>query len=292
VSETVVIDSAMPGVGVVGLGNMGAALARRLVDWPGGLAVLDLDPAVVAPLVGAGARAAADLRDLASTATVISIVVLTDEQVRTVVGELLEVAAPGTVIAIHSTIDVETAPLLAAAGASRGVLVLDVALTGGPSGAASGQLVAMVGGDREAYNQAKPVFERWASLLLYFGPSGAGIRAKVARNLLQFIGYAATGEVARLAEAAGVDVLKLAAAIRHSDAIIGGPSVVMISPTQDAYALDDPLRPIFEHTRELGEKDLRHALDLGAALQIDLPFGQLGLASLGSALRVPREELL
>jgi 3-hydroxyisobutyrate dehydrogenase-like beta-hydroxyacid dehydrogenase len=286
-----VSDSAVLGVGVVGLGNMGAALAKRLVEWPGGLAVLDLDPAAAAPLVEAGARAALDLRDLAATASVISVVVLTDEQVRTVVGELVEVAAPGTVLAIHSTIDVETAPALAAEGARRGVHVLDVALTGGPSGAASGQLVAMVGGDRGAYDLAKPVFERWASLLLYFGPSGAGIRAKVARNLLQFIGYAATGEVARLAQAAGVDVLKLAAAIRHSDAIIGGPSVVMISPTQTAYPADDPLRPIFEHTRELGEKDLRHALDLGAALGIELPFGELGLASLASALRVPDEEM-
>jgi 3-hydroxyisobutyrate dehydrogenase-like beta-hydroxyacid dehydrogenase len=168
--------------------------------------------------------------------------------------------------------------------------VLDVALTGGPSGAANGQLVAMVGGDRDAYEQAKPVFSRWASLLLYFGPSGAGIKAKVARNLLQFVGYAATGEVARLAEAAGVDVLKLAAAIRHSDAVIGGPSVVMISPTTDPYAVDDPLRPIFEHTRALGEKDLSHAISLGQSLGIDLPFAELGLASLAAALRVPREE--
>jgi 3-hydroxyisobutyrate dehydrogenase-like beta-hydroxyacid dehydrogenase len=284
-------DTAMSdGVGVVGLGNMGAALARRLVDWPGGLGVYDLDPTAVAPLADLGAHAATDLRDLASTASVISIVVLTDEQVRTVVGALIEVAAPGTVIAVHSTIDADTAPELAAAASMRGVHVLDVALTGGPAGAANGQLVAMVGGDRAAYNRAKPVFERWASLLLYFGPAGSGIRAKVARNLLQFIGYAATGEVARLAHAAGVDVLKLAAAIRHSDAIIGGPSVVMIAPTQDAYAADDPLRPIFEHTRELGEKDLRHALDLGASLGVDLPFGQLGLASLASALRVPDEE--
>jgi 3-hydroxyisobutyrate dehydrogenase-like beta-hydroxyacid dehydrogenase len=280
----------MTGVGVVGLGNMGAALAKRLVEWPGGLAVLDLDPAAVAPLVDLGARAASDLRDLASTAGVISIVVLTDEQVRAVVGELVEIAAPGTVIAVHSTIDTKTAPLLAAAGERRGVHVLDVALTGGPSGAASGQLVAMVGGDRSAYERARPVFEHWASLLLYFGASGAGIRAKVARNLLQFIGYAATGEVARLAHAAGVDVPKLAAAIRHSDAIIGGPSVVMISPTQDVYLPDDPLRPIFEHTRELGEKDLRHALDLAATLGVGLPFGELGLSSLASALRVPHEE--
>jgi 3-hydroxyisobutyrate dehydrogenase-like beta-hydroxyacid dehydrogenase len=278
-----------PGVAVVGLGNMGSALAKRLVDWPGGLTVYDLRAEAVAPLVDAGARSAADLAEVAASARVISVVVLTDGQVRDVVGALIDAAEPGTVIAIHSTIDTGTAPQLAEIGARRGVHVLDVALTGGPSGAANGQLVAMVGGDRDAYDQAKPVFARWASLLLYFGPSGAGIKAKVARNLLQFVGYAATGEVARLAEAAGVDVLKLAAAISHSDAVIGGPSVVMISPTCEAYAAQDPLRPIFEHTRELGEKDLTHALALGESLGVDLPFGRLGLESLASALRVPRE---
>ncbi|HVW80845.1 MAG TPA: NAD(P)-dependent oxidoreductase [Mycobacteriales bacterium] len=283
-------EPASVGVGVVGLGNMGAALAARLMEWPGGLTVYDINPTPVGRLSAAGARGAADLADLASTASVISVVVLTDGQVRDVIGELVECAKPGTVIAVHSTIDVDTAPELAALAAPRGIEVLDVALTGGPAGAANGQLVAMVGGDRGAYEQAKPVFERWASLLLYFGPSGSGIRAKVARNLLQFIGYAATGEVARLAQAAGVDVLKLAAAIRHSDAVIGGPAVVMISPSQDPYGSDNPLRPIFEHTRELGEKDLRHALDLGAALGVDLPFGELGLASLASALRVPHED--
>jgi 3-hydroxyisobutyrate dehydrogenase-like beta-hydroxyacid dehydrogenase len=278
-----------PAVAVVGLGNMGAAIAGRLVDWPGGLTVFDVRAEATASFVDSGAHAATALGDVAATAQVISVVVLTDEQVREVVTELVGSAEPGTIIAIHSTIDAQTAPELASLGASRGVHVLDVALTGGPGGAANGQLVAMVGGDRDAYEQAKPVFASWASLLLYFGPSGAGIKAKVARNLLQFIGYAATGEVARLAEAAGVDVLKLAAAIRHSDAIIGGPSVVMISPTAAPYAEDDSLRPIFEHTRELGEKDLTHALALGESLGVDLPFGQLGLASLATALRVPRE---
>jgi 3-hydroxyisobutyrate dehydrogenase-like beta-hydroxyacid dehydrogenase len=285
-----VTEAGSPGVAVVGLGNMGAAIAKRLVDWPGGLTVCDLRAEVAAPFVEAGARSTGDLSDVAASSRVISVVVLTDEQVREVVGQLVEAAEPGTVIAVHSTIDADTAPHLAEMGARRGVHVLDVALTGGPGGANNGTLVAMVGGDREAYDYAKPVFACWASLLLYFGPAGAGIRAKVARNLLQFVGYAATGEVSRLAQAAGVDLLKLAAAIRHSDAVIGGPSVVMISPTTAPYAAEDPLRPIFEHTRALGEKDLSHAVSLGQTLGIDLPFAELSLASLASALRVPREE--
>jgi 3-hydroxyisobutyrate dehydrogenase-like beta-hydroxyacid dehydrogenase len=276
------------GVAVVGLGQIGAGLASRLVDWPGGLTVYDVRAEAAAPLVEKGARAAAALGEVAA-ARVISIVVLNDEQVREVVGELLTTVAPGTVIAIHSTIDAETAPELAERGARRGVHVLDVALTGGHFAVLEGRLVAMIGGDEAAHRIAEPVFARWAEHQLHFGPSGSGIRAKLARNMLQFIGYAATGEISRLAEAAGVDLLKLAAAIRHSDAVIGGPSVVMISPTTAAYPADDPLRPIFENTCELGEKDLSHALALGDALGVDLPFGRLGLASLAAALRVPHQ---
>lgn len=278
------------GVAVVGLGQIGAGLATRLVGWPGGLTVYDVRPEAVTPLVEKGARAAADLKDVATSARVISIVVLNDAQVRAVVGELLEEVAPGTVIAIHSTIDAATAPELADLAAQRGVHVLDVALTGGHFAVLEGRLVAMVGGDEAAHKLAEPVFANWAELQLHFGPSGSGIRAKLARNLLQFIGYAATGEISRLAEAAGVDLLKLAAAIRHSDAVIGGPAVVMISPTTEEYAADDMLRPIFENTRDLGEKDLAHALALGRSLGVDMPFGELGLASLATALRVPHEE--
>ena len=129
------MTDSMPGVGVVGLGNMGQALARRLTGWSGGLSVYDVRPEATAPLVEAGARAAADVKQLASAARVISVVVLTDQQVRDVVAELVDAAAPGTVIAVHSTIDAETAPELAELGAAHGVDVLDVALTGGPHGA-------------------------------------------------------------------------------------------------------------------------------------------------------------
>lgn len=274
------------GVAVIGLGQIGSGLAARLVDWPGGLTVFDLRPEAAAPLVEKGARFAADLAEVARSARVISIVVLTDAQVRDVVNGLLAEVAPGTVIAIHSTIDASTAPELAELALQRDVHVLDVALTGGHFAVLEGRLVAMVGGDETAHKVAEPVFARWAELQLHFGASGCGIRAKLARNMLQFIGYAATGEISRLAEAAGVDLLKLSAAIRHSDAVIGGPSVVMISPTTAPYAADDPLRPIFENTRDLGAKDLSHALALGRSLGVDMPFGELGLASLGTALRV------
>ena len=89
--------------GYIGLGNMGAPMAKRLVNWPGGLIVFDVRAEAMAPFVEAGATAAGSVADVAA-ADIISVTVLNDEQVRDVVGELATLAGPGTVIAIHSTI--------------------------------------------------------------------------------------------------------------------------------------------------------------------------------------------
>lgn len=265
-------------------------MAGRLVGWRGGLTVFDLRAEAMQPLVDAGARAAKDLADLANSASLVSVIVLDDAQVRQVVGDLIKLMPPGGVVAIHSTIDVETAPELAIAGAAAGVQVLDVPVSGGAIGAAEGRLAAMVGGDRAAYELMKPVFAQWAELVVHLGPAGAGTRTKLARMLLTFVGFAAAGEAQRLAEAAGVDLAKLAAVVRHSDAITGGPVAVMVRRSTAPYPDDDPLRPIFEHTRGLGEKDLTLALGLGASLGVELPFARLGLDTLAAALGVPHEE--
>jgi 3-hydroxyisobutyrate dehydrogenase-like beta-hydroxyacid dehydrogenase len=275
---------------MVGLGNIGGAMADRLVDWPGGFTVYDVRSEAMEPFAAKGATAATSLRDLGEHAAVISVVVLDDAQVRGVVDELLSVVSPGTVIAIHSTIDVATAAELAARAAPQDVHILDAPVSGGAMGAAEGRLAVMVGGERTAYECAKPVFSRWAALCVHLGAAGAGTRAKLARNLLTFVGYTAAAEAQRLAEAAGVDLGKLAAVVRHSDGITGGPSAVMIRPTTAAMAPDDPLRPIFEHTAQLGEKDLTLALALAESLDVDLPFTALARAGLAEGLGVPHEE--
>src|ERR1700756_34601 len=99
-------------LGYIGLGKMGAPMAKRLVDWPGGLIVFDVRAEAMTPLTEAGAQPANTVADVAA-ADVISITVLNDEQVRDVVGELVPTAKPGTVVAIHSTISDTTAVELA-----------------------------------------------------------------------------------------------------------------------------------------------------------------------------------
>ena len=278
-----------PAVGFVGLGQMGSLIASHLVEQPGGLVVHDVRPEATTTFAERGANVATSLGDVAATADVISVMVLDDAQVREVVDGLLPGARPGSVIAIHSTIRPDTAIECAARAATAGVALVDAPVSGGPSGAAEGRLAVMVGGDRAAYEQCREVFRSWAELVVHVGPVGAGTRAKIARNLVSFVSYCAAAEAQRLAETAGVDLGKLGAVVRHTDAIIGGPGAVMVRNTTAPMAADDPLREVFAHTRLLGEKDLSLAVEMGAALGVDTPFARLALDRLGPGLGLDEE---
>jgi len=276
--------------GFIGLGQIGAPMAGRLVDWADGLVVFDVRAEAVEPLVAAGATAAASVADVGSRAAVTSVMVLNDEQVRTVVDELLTTAAPGSVIAVHSTIRPETAEELADLAVDHGVDLLDVPVSGGFIGAHEGTLAAMVGGDRDAYERAKDVFARWASVVVHMGAAGAGTRTKLARNLMHFIAYTGAGEAQRLAEAAGLDLRKLARVVRHSDSVTGGPGAIMLRDTTAPLAAGDDWYDVLCHTRNLGEKDLALALELADALDVDLPLARLALRDFATGLGVPHPE--
>jgi 3-hydroxyisobutyrate dehydrogenase len=291
VSDDFPSGAAHVGVGFIGLGNIGLPMATRLSAWPGGLTVLDVRAAAMEKLVEKGARAATSPAEVARHATVISVMVFDDAQVRDVVaGEdgIFSAAAPGTVVAIHSTIAPETAIELATQGAAQDVMVVDAPVSGGSMGAHGGTLAVMAGGTDAAVDACRGPFACWAGLVAHLGPVGAGTHAKLARNLLHFVAFTAVGEATRLAEAAGVDVAKLGEVVRHSDAVTGGPGAIMLRDTAAPLRHDDGLFPIFTHTRNLGEKDLRHALDLGAELEVDLPLAGLALGGLAAALGVPR----
>jgi 3-hydroxyisobutyrate dehydrogenase-like beta-hydroxyacid dehydrogenase len=148
----------------------------------------------------------------------------------------------------------------------------------------------MVGAERAAYEVAKPVFSHWAELVLHVGPVGAGTRCKLARNLITYAGFVAAAEAARLAEAAGIDLRKLAAVVKQSDSVTGGVSAIMVRSTTEPFAPDDGLRPYFEHARSLAEKDLSLAIAMGEELGVDTPVGRYALDNIGVAVGVPREE--
>ena len=273
-------------LGYIGLGNMGAPMAKRLVDWPGGVTVFDVRTEAMTPLAEAGAALADSVTDVA-TADIISVTVLNDEQVRDVVGELAANAKPGTVIAIHSTISPGTAVELAEQLAPQGIHIVDAPVSGGGGAAEKGELAVMVGADRDVYERIKPAFKQFASMVIHAGEPGTGTRMKLARNMLTFTSYAAACEAMKLAEAAGIDLQALGRVVRHSDAQSGGPGAIMVREDMTQLGPDHWLHDAFTHTRGLGEKDLSLALALGEAVDVDLPLAQVALKNLAAGLGVP-----
>lgn len=276
-------------LGYIGLGNMGAPMAKRLVDWPGGVTVYDVRAEAMTPLAEAGAGLADSVSDVAD-ADLISVTVLNDEQVRDVVGELAGTAKPGTVIAIHSTISDSTAVELSQQLNERGIHVVDAPVSGGAAAAANGELATMVGAERSVYERIKPAFKQWASLVIHAGQPGAGTRMKLARNMLTFTSYAAACEAMKLAEAAGLDLQALGRVVRYTDALTSGPGAIMVRDDMKILEPDNFLYQSFSHARDLGEKDLSLALALGQAVSVDLPLAEIARKRLAAGLGVPHPE--
>jgi 3-hydroxyisobutyrate dehydrogenase-like beta-hydroxyacid dehydrogenase len=275
-----------PKLGYVGLGNMGAPMAKRLVDWPGGVIVYDIRADAMTPLAEAGATLADSLADVAA-ADIISVTVLNDEQVREVVGELAANAKADTVIAIHSTISDTTAIDLAQQLEPQGIHIVDAPVSGGGAAAGKAELATMVGAERDVYERVKPAFKQWASMVIHAGLPGAGTRMKLARNMLTFTSYAAACEAMKLAETAGLDLQALGRVVRHTDALTGGAGAIMVRDDMKTLGSDNFLYQPFLHARELGEKDLSLALALGEAHSVDLPLAAIALERLAEGLGVP-----
>jgi 3-hydroxyisobutyrate dehydrogenase-like beta-hydroxyacid dehydrogenase len=268
---------------------MGAPMAKRLTNWPGGLIVFDVRVDAMTPLTDAGATRADSVVDVAA-ADIISITVLNDDQVRSVVAEFAPHAKPGTVIAIHSTISPDTAVILADELRPKGIHIVDAPVSGGGAAAETGELAVMVGADREVYERVKPAFKQFASMVIHAGEPGAGTRMKLARNMLTFTGYAAACEAMRLAEQAGIDLQQLGRVVRHTDALTSGPGAIMVRDNMTPLDHDNFLYESFLHARGLGEKDLSLALALGEKVSVDLPLAKVALQNLADGLGVPHVE--
>src|ERR1700741_2384485 len=239
-------------LGYIGLGNMGAPMAKRLVNWPGGLIVFDVRAEAMTPFSEAGAQLADTVADVAA-ADVISVTVLNDEQVRDVVGELVHDARPGTVIAIHSTIRDTTAVELAKELQLQGIHIVDAPVSGAARAANKGELATMVGATDEAFTLIKEPFSRWASLIVHAGEPGAGTRMKLGRNMLHYISFAAACEASKLAERGGLNLQDLGKVVRHTDAITGGAGSIMFRDDTKPIEPDSFLYQPFLHARVLGE---------------------------------------
>jgi 3-hydroxyisobutyrate dehydrogenase len=285
-------------VGFVGLGNIGKPMALRLAAADGiELRVFDVDPAAAAALVEKGATAAS-VAELGNWADVVCVMVRDDDQVRSVLGEMLADLKPRDDLVpvsfvVHSTVAPETPGELVEqvrAVCGFAVEIIDAPVSGGPMGAADGSLAIMVGGSADAFEAIQPVLSIMGTKVIHAGEVvGKGTQFKLARNLLHFISFTAATEAARLAEAAGLDLVVLGNVVRHTDAITGGPGAILHRETTAPIDAGDFWHGVFSHVVALGEKDLRFATELAEKLGVDVPLARLALDELASGLGLPHE---
>jgi 3-hydroxyisobutyrate dehydrogenase len=208
------------------------------------------------------------------------VAVVNDEQVRSVLsgpeGVLAE-GATGITVVVVSTITPACVTAIGAEATRLGVPIVDCGVSGGPSAAASGNLVCMCGGDPEVIAGLAPLFEAIGSLAVTMGPFGTGLAAKLARNLVQYGGWLAAYEGQVLAEAAGIDLAKLAQVVRASDAQSGGQTTLMFRQTAAPFttADDEALVGAMRAATELARKDLQATLALADELHLELPLAAM-----------------
>jgi len=243
--------------------------------------VCDVRPEATDPF-RPGARVAPSPNEVAARCDVVVVAVVDDAQVRSVVtgpDGLLSAGRPGVAVVLLSTVSRDTVVEVAAEADRHGVSLVDCGVSGGPRAAAEGELVCMVGGSPEAVARVRPVLDVLGSLVLHMGPLGAGLSAKLARNLVQYGSWLAAYEAQVLAEAAGIPLPLLAQAIRESDRLIGGASTLMFRqtarPLQPDVATDAGLIGPMSAGSKLAHKDLGAAIALADALGVDAPLARL-----------------
>jgi 3-hydroxyisobutyrate dehydrogenase-like beta-hydroxyacid dehydrogenase len=193
--------------GFIGLGTQGKYLAVNLAEAGHDLMVFDLRPEPLADLAAHGAKIARSAAEVGRHGEVVEVCVLDDAQVETVVTGpegILAGAAPGTIIAVHSTIEPATIARLAAAAAAHGVELIDAPVSGSEAGARAKTMSYMVGGSEAAVAKCRPLFETSGSNITHAGALGAGIRAKLAHQLIICVNILAAAEGMRLGVAAGL----------------------------------------------------------------------------------------
>lgn len=197
----------------IGIGLMGAPMARRLVEAGHTLAVWNRSRDKLAPLIARGARAAASPGEAASGAEMVMMCVTDTAAAEAVVfgaGGVAEGIAREAILVDFSSISPEATRRFAERlRAERGAGWIDAPVSGGVPGAEQGTLAIMAGGEAAEIERVRPVMQSLASRFTHMGPSGAGQTTKLCNQMIVGCNLAVIAEAIKLAQAAGVDATRL-----------------------------------------------------------------------------------
>lgn len=257
----------MTRIGWIGLGNMGAPMAKNAAAAGYDVTAYDLS---------SGARSGADVptvdspADALRDADIVVTMLPKGEHVRAALIDsgALDGAKPGALVIDCSTIAVDDVTALAEAVKGQERQYIDAPVSGGTAGAEAGTLTFMVGGDASEFDTARPILEAMGSRVFHVGAVGSGQSIKMINNMMLATNLQGLAEAAILAERLGVDHSTLI----DVASVSSGDSWVL----RNYYPIAGPV-PSAPSSREfqggfsvaLMAKDLGLALTAADALKID-----------------------
>jgi 3-hydroxyisobutyrate dehydrogenase-like beta-hydroxyacid dehydrogenase len=269
----------MEKIGFVGTGAMGSALMSRLKLANVQATAFDIAPAAMESARKEGAQTATSAKAVAQASTIVDVVVRTDQEVLDcTMGKdgILEGAAPGTLVLLHSTIRPTTTKKIAQAAAETRVYVIDACMTAIPSAVRQGGLTFLVGGQKALFDRAKPHLMNMAKDAVHMGPLGCGNVTKLFKNMVTASEALIVYEALQIGKAAGIDYKA---------------ALDLMQKTKSQHVLDrwdmrfdltgGDLK--FNAGTNLYDKDLPLAAEVGKALGATIPVTEQ-LAALGIRL--------
>jgi 2-hydroxy-3-oxopropionate reductase len=273
-------------IGFIGLGVMGAAMARNLMKAGFPLAVHNRSRAKVDALVKEGARPAGSPAEAARGADVV-FTCLPDtpdvEQVLFGPAGVLEGAHEGLTVIDTSSISATRTAEFAARLKQSGVDMIDSPVSGGPKGATDGTLACMLGGDAAVIERCMPALRAIGKTFVHVGPSGAGQMVKSCNQLVIVATLMGVSEAIALCRKTGVDPVKM------REALLGGSAASFVLQNHAKRILDNALAPGFRASLML--KDAKLALDNGKDAGVFMPATALGTQLMAALCASGREGL-
>ncbi len=206
-------------IAFIGLGNMGAPMARNLIKAGHLLNLFDLNQTVLAELGALGAKVSSSPKDAATGAELVITMLPAAAHVRSVYlneDGVLAGIGRGVPAVDCSTIDPQTIRDVAAVAAKQGVVLGDAPVSGGTGGAQAGTLTFMVGASAEHFEVLKPVLAQMGKNIVHCGDIGTGQIAKICNNMLLGISMIGVAEAMALGNSLGIDTGVLANIINSS----------------------------------------------------------------------------
>ncbi|MGR3501434.1 3-hydroxyisobutyrate dehydrogenase [Pseudaestuariivita sp.] len=254
-------------IGFIGLGNMGAPMARNLAA--AGHEVTGFDTASV---TAEGVALAASAQDAARHADVVITMLPNGAILRAVAEDVLPAMQTGALFIDCSTVDVESARAVAEDANSKGMGWIDAPVSGGIGGASAGTLTFMAGGAEDDFNKAAELFDIMGQKAVHCGDAGAGQAAKICNNMILGATMIVTCEAFALADKLGLardkmfDVVSTSSGYSWSmNAYCPAPGIGPQSPADNDY------QPGF--AAALMVKDLGLAQDASASVSATTPLG-------------------